>query len=367
MNKKRETNRRTETTTKNHSTKTIKLEGNSEVQDLRASANSKLSNRNATIKKPTPAFAKPYPIPIRFPSKVHTMMNQPVPVMMFPRNSPALPYIPNPSSCVNFENENDAYGKKPIIDSVRYKKINSNEYSCSTYQSNDYRSKPRWENHNTKGLKSSNDSLNFISDGNSSTPKKQKVATRSNDARILADPLSTSPSSKHENVDTQNVLEGLDNLDMDFSDNTITVASIAETKDAQKLKENIQNEFKNSVQLIAKKIQNNSSPKVANENFTEGKENCKYGKDLVEKVALNVIGSEKDNEVKISSKVNHFPSCPLPTLSGGWPNAPPVGNQYNVPYYDMNENLYPKFMASPLFGNPIWNNPNAFTNSARDN
>lgn len=364
---RKETIRRVESTPKNHSTKTIKLENNSEIHGLRTIASIKLSNRNAVTKRSTPAFPKPYPMPIRFPSKVHTMMNQPVPVMMFQSNSPAFPYMSNHSSCSNFKNESEVYGKKATIDNGRYRKINSNEYSCSTYQSSDYRSKPRWENHNTKGLKSSDESLNFISDGNSSTPKKQKIATKSSDTKILANPLSTVPSGKHENVDTHNVLDGLDNLDMDFSDNTITVASIAETQDAQKLKEDIKNEFKNSVQLIAKKTQISSSPEVPNEKLTEEKENCRYGKDLVEKVALNVIGNEKDNEAKISSKVSHFPSCPLPTLSGGWPKAPTVDNQYNVPLYDMNENSYPRFMASPLFGNPIWNNPNAFTNSARDN
>lgn len=319
----------------------------------------KLSNRNETIREQNKNIAKPYPMLVRFPSKVHALINQPVPMVLFPGNSPTTSYIPTSTRSVNQNCDKKTRRKQIAAENTKHKKLSS-EYPCNIYQLNDCQPTSYWKEYGTKDVKYSKETVSFIFEENSSTPKKKKKPTKINDARISTEQISETLESKQENVDTRNVLEGLDNLDLEFSDHTITIASVDKDKDAKKMKESIQNEFKNSVQLAATRTLEKTGEKNSNE-----KENSKYGKDLVERVALKVIGNGEGN-IKISSNVNHFMSCPLPVLSESWVNSP-ANNQYNIPYYAINEKLSLKNMASPLFENPIWNSPNICTDDSRKN
>lgn len=291
-------------------------------------------NKVSITKMPTQNFAKPYPIPMKFPE-------QSIPILLIPRNN--VTYIP-----IN-KKTNKAKKNDNIFNYQQSLKNNDRDFAL------DPLSKPC-----------------PFSAGCSSTPKKQ----------ILNKNLNINKFSKKEKkpFDIQNVLAGLDDLDLEIPEQEYDSVSMKNEKTRK-------THGKDGSKEINKDNQLKISTKGDRSNINEYN---KVTKDLIEKVALNVIGNDKDNQLKSSQEIR----CPVvytsnPSIIENWstkPNLKPSNtpisqvNKANpgvnfkdsrsinntIHNNDINKPIFPNYMASPIVGNPIWNIGNLPDNHTYD-
>lgn len=315
---------------KNKNLKLTKTESdndkNNKVPIIHPVAKFKQFNKLSIDKTENQKFAKAYPVPVKFPG-------QSLPIMLIPgRNPVTYIHLAKPNIRTK-KNNNTCHFQQPL------KNIES-DFSLNSLSKH-----------------------SPILPGCSSTPKKQ----------ISNKHLNIKKSLKKEKkpFDTQNVLDGLDDLDLEITEQDYDTSLLKNTETRITHEKNDSPEINKNVQL---KILNN-------ETFSGGHEYNKVTKDLIEKVALNVIGNDKDNKAKNSKEiifpVVYTPNSSIVENSTKKPNLKNHnistlqlnGVNSNIDFKDLkninypnhnnisiiNKSMFPNYMASPIVGNSIWN------------
>lgn len=321
---------------------------------VRPVAQFKPFNKQNVLKRSSQTFAKPISFHMKMPHKEHYMFERPpLPLLMIPGANPNLPLIPISKT------------PKPIkMNAKQFQHLKAMNAPC--------------EKSETSETISVNN-INFIKDGNSSTPKKRKVS-------IELDGKNKDDSVPTQAINTENILKDLDNIDLDISEHTITALSCTgnsnvENKEKKDRKEMIQDNFKKCIKLVAKHTKETCIEDTKTN--MKNKEVTKCDDILAEKVALSVIGNDKDNKMKThkmtSTSLQFPPGLNVPS------NGKPFNTYYNLTSSSVNQNLnpyitnvkyptnafdygmanvnnnrnnvYTPYLASPLVGNPIWNTP----------